>query len=501
MVTGKPVNETAYSNREDAETFIANQRKKEDATIGREVSKQVSTATGKPETPTTGTTEPTKREKGTKETDPFASKKVDIPSGPSAEQQALINRMSDIQKAFKENANRVFERYKEYLDVGMSQMEALNAAEKDITAELEADAQAAKTPKTTTAKPTTPKVGFKTEKGSVYSLDEQGKTSRTKLSEGKGKGTTYAPHSALYVTPEDAQKVMEDMQSGALDNSTSVRLGYIADGMFKTITDISQLPANVEPVVAVVDTKQNRVVGTYKAKTKPEVGLSPVEKLYNKDGTSNTHIGNKIVELFGQPKTTEKKEPKGAKKGKAPPKLTPEQQIAAEAQTLAEDYGSPGMATAIKTQEDLDAVKDYLAEVERLEGEVAKDKAAKRPTLQFERRIQEMYDRLDAAVGAGDLTPIKPLSTKITPELLEQIRQRDELARKSVKGVPSPVEDIDIDTLSDAELDAYLADVIKKMPTTSAEVDDIIEKNNNAKESKKIAKEVKSDICKGGSDA
>jgi hypothetical protein len=159
------------------------------------------------------------------------------------------------------------------------------------------------------------------------------------------------------------------------------------------------------------------------------------------------------------------------------------------------------MATAIKTQEDLDAVKDYLAEVERLEGEVAKDKAAKRPTLQSERRVQEMYDRLDAAVGTGDLTPIKPLSTKITPEQLAQIRQRDELARKSVKGVPSPVEDIDIDTLSDAELDAYLSDLTKDMPTTSAEVDDIIEQNGNAKQSKKIAKEVKSDICKGGSDA
>jgi hypothetical protein len=155
----------------------------------------------------------------------------------------------------------------------------------------------------------------------------------------------------------------------------------------------------------------------------------------------------------------------------------------------------------IKTQKDLDAVKDYLAEVERLEGEVVSDKAAKRPTLQSERRVQEMYDRLNAAVEAGDLTPIKPLSTQITPEQLAQIRGQEATARAVEGKLPSPVENIDIDTLSDAELDAYLADVIKKMPKTSAEVDDIIEQNGNAKESKKIAKEVKSDICKGGSDA
>jgi hypothetical protein len=119
----------------------------------------------------------------------------------------------------------------------------------------------------------TPKVGFKTEKGSVYSLDEQNKTSRTKVSEGKGKGTTYEPHSALYVDPKDAQSILEDMQGGALDRSTSIRHGYIdtKDNTFVTLTDLSKLPAGVEPLVAVIDTKQNKVVGIYKAKANPEV--------------------------------------------------------------------------------------------------------------------------------------------------------------------------------------------------------------------------------------
>jgi hypothetical protein len=41
--------------------------------------------------------------------------------------------------------------------------------------------------------PEIPKVGFKTEKGSIYSLDEQGRTSRTKVSEGKGRGQHTIP--------------------------------------------------------------------------------------------------------------------------------------------------------------------------------------------------------------------------------------------------------------------------------------------------------------------
>jgi hypothetical protein len=145
-------------------------------------------------------------------------------------------------------------------------------------------------------------VGFKTEKGSIYSLDEQGRTSRTKVSEGKGKGTTYDPHAALYVKPEDAQNILSDMQSGAMDDSASVRLGYIdiENNVFKTVTDTSQIPAGTEAVVGVVDRNKNQLIGSYKAQLTPAVGLSPVEKMYTPDGMSNTHIGNKIVELFGQ---------------------------------------------------------------------------------------------------------------------------------------------------------------------------------------------------------
>ena len=151
--------------------------------------------------------------------------------------------------------------------------------------------------------------GFKTEKGSRYSINELGKTSRTKLSKGKGQGTTYEPHAALYVASENAQNILEDMRSGALTGGNSIRLGYIdlKNNVFKTVTDTAQIPAGVEAVVGVVDKNTNQLINSYKAQLTPAVGLAPVEKLYTPDGMTNTHLGNKIVEVFGQPKTPDKK--------------------------------------------------------------------------------------------------------------------------------------------------------------------------------------------------
>jgi DNA-binding protein H-NS len=74
----------------------------------------------------------------------------------------------------------------------------------------------------------------------------------------------------------------------------------VENNVFKNITDTSQIPAGAEAVVGVVDKNKNQLIGSYKAQLTPAVGLSPVEKMYTPDGMSNTHIGNKIVELFGQ---------------------------------------------------------------------------------------------------------------------------------------------------------------------------------------------------------
>jgi hypothetical protein len=402
MVTGAQVSKTDYKTKEDAEKYVDNQRKKESERVVREVEKESKAAAGKPA--------PAKED--TKEPDPFVVKKTDAPpAGPTAEQQAYQTRIGDVQKAFGENASRVFEKARQYRENGFTEMEALNAAEKDVTAELQKP----------TSKVETPKVGFKTEKGSVYSLDEQGKTSRTKLSEGKGKGTTYEPHSALYVDPKDAQSIMEDMQSGALDQSTSIRHGYIdtTNNTFVMLTDISKLPAGVEPIVAVIDTKQNKVVGRYKAKTNPEVGLSPIEKLYKKDGTSNTHVGNKIVELFGQRKTTAKKEPPPP----SPPPVDPAQKELAKQRALIEqDYGSDAERIFQKAQEYETAGATPLDALSSAKKDIEAELAARTKEMLAKRKAEK--DAEEAAKKAKEEKkappppppPPPPTPTALTPE-------------------------------------------------------------------------------------
>jgi hypothetical protein len=156
----------------------------------------------------------------------------------------------------------------------------------------------AETPAATkTAEPIT---GFKTSKGSEYVVDETGKTSRTKKSPGKGQGETYAPHNAVYVDTAAQNAILEDMQ-GLFGTGGSIRIGYVANNAFNTISDLNQLPKGVEPVVAVINTQTKQAVAVHKASTQPKIGLHPVEKLYNNDGTSSTHLGNDITELTKAP--------------------------------------------------------------------------------------------------------------------------------------------------------------------------------------------------------
>lgn len=136
---------------------------------------------------------------------------------------------------------------------------------------------------------------FTTAKGSTYVVDADGKTSRTKKSEGKGQGTTYAPHTALYVQPGDHQEILSDMQSGMGNNS--VRLGYIDENTFHPFENVSEIPEDAQAFVGVFNKKNNELIGLYPALTTPEIGFHPVEKLYTPDGMSNTHVGNAIVDI------------------------------------------------------------------------------------------------------------------------------------------------------------------------------------------------------------
>lgn len=143
--------------------------------------------------------------------------------------------------------------------------------------------------------PTTPVSSFTTAKGSTYEVTESGQTVRTKRSEGRGQGETYPPHTAFYVQPGDHTNILSDMQGGMGNNS--VRLGYVKDNTFTPVSNVQEIPEGIQPVVGVFDKESNKVVGMYTAQTTPAVGLHPVEKLYNSDGTSSTHVGNQIVSI------------------------------------------------------------------------------------------------------------------------------------------------------------------------------------------------------------
>ena len=182
-------------------------------------------------------------------------------------------------------------------------------------------------------------VTFTTSKGSEYVVDEEGRTSRTKKSEGKGQGETYPPHTALYVNPGDHTEILSDMQGGMGDNS--VRLGYISQNKFVPIQRIAEIPKFVNPVVGVFNKKTGETVGIYQAKAEPEVGLHPVEKLYNEDGTSSTHIGNSIVEIKGKkPETTTVSEEKPAEE--APTEEKPAEEAPAAEEQATEEKPAEG---------------------------------------------------------------------------------------------------------------------------------------------------------------
>jgi len=139
--------------------------------------------------------------------------------------------------------------------------------------------------------------GFTTAKGSTYEVTPEGKTIRTKRSEGRGQGETYEPHSVLFVPEQTKLDIQSDMASGMGENS--LRIGYTQDNRFVQVTDTAQIPADITPQIAIVNRKSGQIItnGVYDAQRNPEVGLGPIEKLYSPDGTSSTHIGNQITEI------------------------------------------------------------------------------------------------------------------------------------------------------------------------------------------------------------
>lgn len=146
------------------------------------------------------------------------------------------------------------------------------------------------TPSVESAQPVT---GFETARGSQYQINEQGQTIRTKRSLGAGQGTTYPPHNVLYVTPEEATKVLEELRDG---------------NIYRFIVDSAEGPRRVNAgeslqgkrVALGIFTKDGQLVRYVPAQMQPAVGLSPVELRVEGEGgsrKSSRHIGNPITKI------------------------------------------------------------------------------------------------------------------------------------------------------------------------------------------------------------
>lgn len=236
--------------------------------------------------------------------------------------------------------------------------DALNA---QIT-ELEALAKEPAPATVEESKPGTP-IGFTTSQGSEYTVDAEGRTSRTKKSPGKGQGTTYAPHTALYVNPGDHTEILSDMQGGM--GKHSVRLGYVADNEFRRVSTVSEIPEGAAPTVGVFNKDTNTVVGLYKAETAPAVGLHPVEKLYNPDGTSNTHIGNAITEIKTQAPTETTGEPSVTETTEAEQAETQGQEAPRAPRATGKSVGRPVTLTEEEKKQKREDRKPINAELRR----------------------------------------------------------------------------------------------------------------------------------------
>jgi hypothetical protein len=139
--------------------------------------------------------------------------------------------------------------------------------------------------------------GFKTALGSSYAINEQGQTIRTKGSPGRGQGKTYEPHNVLFVTPNEANDILDELRGG---------------NTYRFIVNDPAGPRRIEPGESLqgkqaalgIFRPDGSVVRYVPAQMRPAVGLSPVELRVEGTGTdrkSFRHIGNPITELTGAP--------------------------------------------------------------------------------------------------------------------------------------------------------------------------------------------------------
>jgi hypothetical protein len=173
----------------------------------------------------------------------------------------------------------------------------------DGTTTPAAPVEAAVAPPVAPTAPSVPRpiATFRTAQGSTYDIDENGQTTRLKMSAGRGQGEVHPPHNAMFVRPDQKDLIMDAMRGMG-----KYRLGSISpDGRFipikpgQTIADLG----DNEPAVGIYKSKDDsEPESVLPALTTPAVGLHPVEHVYgktNKNGSvdSMRHVGNAIVDV------------------------------------------------------------------------------------------------------------------------------------------------------------------------------------------------------------
>ena len=242
--------------------------------------------------------------------------------------------------------------------------------------------------------------GFTTAKGSTYQINEQGQTIRTKLSPGRGQGTTYAPHNVLYVAPQDSLNLLEDMQGG---------------GKYRFVVNTPDGPQVLGPSEAIGD--RQAVIAVFNpddsldryinAKSSPDIGLSPVELRYD----------------TAQPETAPTPEAAAPAPEAAPaPQITPEQE-----QNLWRGYSLNAGAEAQNpiVQAARDVAQQRQRPFTRPEFTEFTNAAASASTPDAQQAVFQNYSALRQAPTAGQVAPGEAIGTpRGTPQVTEPERQQ-----------------------------------------------------------------------------
>lgn len=140
--------------------------------------------------------------------------------------------------------------------------------------------------------PVEPTATFVTAKGSEYSIDANGNTTRLKKSAGKGQGKVHEAMPVVFISAKGSDAILNEMNVRTIiaEQNSDGSFTQLRPGFGEKITDNGNIH------VLAVSRVDGKIQAAIKATTKPAVGLHPFEIAYRGDQRT-THLGNQIVKL------------------------------------------------------------------------------------------------------------------------------------------------------------------------------------------------------------